>query len=57
MNSHIRNKASLGGMLILQGVENGKGWTLSINETTGKMVLTVSGDEEGFVAFGVCTQR
>jgi hypothetical protein len=44
-------------MLILQGVENGKGWTLSINETTGKMVLTVSGDEEGFVAFGVCTQR
>jgi len=44
-------------MLILQGVENGRGWTLAITETSGKMVLTVSGNEEGFVVFGACIPR
>jgi len=50
----IKEQVSMDGMLILQGVENGRGWTLSIAEATGKMVLTVSGDEEGFVVFGAC---
>jgi len=57
LNSKINDIMSVDGMLILQGVENGKGWTLSISETTGKMVLTVSGDEEGFIAFGACTPK
>jgi len=53
----IKSQVSMDGMLILQGVENGKGWTLAVTEATGKMVLTVSGDEVGFVAFGACTAR
>ena len=57
VNSQIREQISMDGMLILQGVENGRGWTMSISEATGKMVLTVSGDEEGFVVFGACMPR
>lgn len=54
LSSEIKNRVSMFGMLVLQGVEHGKGWTLAITEATGKMVLTVSGDEEGFVVFGAC---
>ena len=45
------------GYLILQGVEQGRGWSLSLNQTTGKMVMTASGDGEGFAVFGACTTR
>jgi hypothetical protein len=44
------------GMWILQGVEF-RGWTLTVSETTGKMVLGVTGDAEGFVIFGACTVK
>ncbi len=47
--------------LVLQGVEDGYedvrdglGWTLAIMQDTGRMVLTASGDNAGFVAFGSC---
>ena len=45
-----------GGMWILQGVEL-RGWTITVSETTGKMVLGAVGDEEGFVLFGACTVK
>ena len=53
----IRNKEVIGGKLIIQGVgvENSVGWTLAVNEETGRMVVTASGDEAGFVMFGACT--
>ena len=57
LTTEIKSQVSMDGMLILQGVENGRGWSLSISEATGKMVLTVSGDEVGFVAFGACIPR
>ncbi len=46
--------------LIVQGVQGSRptdplGWSLSINQTTGRMTLTASGDDAGFVAFGACT--
>ena len=50
------------GKLILQGAEDGVegvrdglGWTLAISEEIGRMVLTASGDNVGFVIFGACT--
>jgi hypothetical protein len=43
--------------MILQGGEEGRGWSISINEKTGKVVATVSGEEAGFVIFGACTVR
>ena len=49
------------GKLILQGAEesiegvrDGLGWSLSISEDNGDMVLTGSGDQVGFVVFGNC---
>ena len=48
--------------IILQGAQDGSkdardgvGWTVTIMEDTGRMVLTASGDMVGFVGFGACT--
>ncbi|MEM7224723.1 MAG: hypothetical protein AAF495_17225 [Pseudomonadota bacterium] len=43
------------GELVLQGVENGLGWSLMINQSDGQMTLTAAGDREAFVVFGACT--
>ena len=40
----------------IEGVRDGVGWSLAIVEESGKMVLTASGDEVGFVVFGACTK-
>ena len=45
-----------GGMWILQGVEL-RGWTITVSESTGKMVLSAAGDDEGFILFGACTVK
>ena len=54
----------LDGKLILQGadhgiegVPDGNGWTMVIEESTGKMSLTASGDGFVIVAFGACMTR
>jgi hypothetical protein len=52
----IQNRQQLDGMLVLQGTENGRGWSMAINEKSGDMTLTVSGDQVGFVVFGACTR-
>jgi hypothetical protein len=44
------------GMLLLSGTQSGRGWTLTINESTGYMVLSVTGDQVAFVVFGACTR-
>jgi hypothetical protein len=46
---------SPGSNLFLQGVENNLAWSLVIDQAAGKMVLTVAGDQVGFVVFGACT--
>jgi hypothetical protein len=58
----IERLETVDGKLILQGAEDGVedvrdgvGWSLAIAEETGKLVLTASGDEVGFVVFGACT--
>ena len=60
--SLIERMESVDGKLILQGAEDGwegikdgVGWSLAISEETGRMVLTASGDDVGFVIFGACT--
>ena len=45
----------LSDLLILQGTEQGLGWSLSIALETGKMVLTAAGEAAGVVVFGACT--
>ncbi len=41
----------------VQGTANGDtlGWSLSVNHVTGRMVLTGSGENAGFVVFGACS--
>ena len=60
--SPIVNSEKIDGKLILQGAEDGiegvrdgLGWSLAIDEKNGKMVLTASGEAVGFVMFGACT--
>lgn len=50
------------GLLLLQGIEPARpgegsalGWTISIDESNGKMVITASGRDEGYTLFGACT--
>jgi hypothetical protein len=50
----IERLEHVSGKLILQGGEEGKGWTLAIDEKTGKMSLAIAGEEAGFVIFGAC---
>ena len=60
----IERVEHLDGKLMLQGaddgiedVRDGAGWTMSINEATGKMVMTTAGDGFAVVVFGACALR
>jgi hypothetical protein len=44
-----------GGHMILQGAEEGIGWSVLIDQVSGQMTITASGDGEAFVVFGACT--
>ena len=61
-STDIENFEKIDGKIIIQGAEDGiegvrdgVGWSLALAEETGKLVLTASGDEVGFVIFGACT--
>ena len=45
------------GMLVAQGFENGRAWSITINEQNGKLVGAIAADEEGFLIFGACTPQ
>jgi hypothetical protein len=60
----IERAESLDGKLVLQGaddgvegVRDGLGWTMVIDDTTGKMSLTGAGDGFAIVVFGACMER
>ena len=52
--TEIKGMEQMEGNLILQGVQNGKGWNMVIAETTGKTTITASDNQVGFVVFGAC---
>ena len=58
----IEHSEKIDGKLILQGAEDGVegvrdgiGWTISISQDTGKMVVTAAADDAAFIIFGACT--
>ena len=53
--SPVQNMQSSVDHLILQGVENGRGWDIAINTKTGRMSASGVGDAVSFLAFGACT--
>ena len=62
ISSQIDRSEVVDGRLILQGAEDGFegvkdgiGWSVSIDEESGSLVLTGSGDDVAFAIFGACT--
>ena len=55
ISTKIRSKVQEKGELILQGVENGRGWSMAISEKSGSATLTVAGDKIAYTVFGACT--
>ena len=60
----IEYSEHLDGKLILQGadegledIRDGLAWSIAIDETTGKMVVSASGDGFALVMFGACALR
>lgn len=43
------------GLLVMQGVQAGRAWSMSLSTTTGMLTGTVAADGYGFVVFGACT--
>jgi hypothetical protein len=55
VSSPVKNMETSGDHLILQGVENGRGWSLAISTKDGSMSASVAGDAVSFLLFGSCT--
>ena len=55
-NSPIKYSETSGTQLILQGVENNHGWTMAIDQESGRMSLAVVGHEVSFSIFGACNK-
>ena len=53
--SPIRNVEHIAGNLIVQGGQDGRGWTFTVSEETGRMSAAIAADNEGFILFGACT--
>jgi hypothetical protein len=53
--SPIKNMQKDGTHLVLQGVENSRGWSIAIDTKTGHMSASGVGAEVGFLMFGACT--
>ncbi len=53
--SRIINLKHIDNSVILQGIENGRSWSMIVEKQTGKMSATVSEERIGFVVFGACT--
>ena len=57
LRTEIKTRTIDAERLILQGFENGRGWTASISQQTGNLVITASGEDVGFIVFGACVAR
>ena len=53
--AEIRSATRLDGRLILQGGENGRGWSATIAEDTGRMSAGIVAADFSFALFGACT--
>jgi hypothetical protein len=53
--SPLKSVTRLDGQLILQGGENGRGWSATIDEETGRMAVAIVDNDYIFSLFGACT--
>ena len=52
--SPIKNFEKTGTQLVLQGIENGHGWSMAIHRDNGRMSLAVVGEEVSYSMYGAC---
>ena len=53
--SPIKNVENTEMRIILQGIENHRGWTAAIDRNSGEVIVSTSGPDVSFMIFGVCT--
>ena len=53
-NSQLKTVTRLDGELILQGSENGRGWSATVDEDTGRMAAAIIDNDYTFSLFGRC---
>ena len=53
--SPIRNQETTDSRLILQGIENHRGWSMAIDRQSGEMSVSSTGPDIDFIMFGACT--
>ena len=51
----IKHLERVDGKMIMQGAERGRGWSMVVGESSGKMSASISEDRTGFLIFGACT--
>ena len=54
-STSMQSSTRSNGMLIVQGFENSRAFSITISEQNGKLVGAIAADEEGFMIFGACT--
>ena len=52
--SPIKNQENSRNQILLQGVENGHGWTMAIDTTHGRMTTSTTGEDVSYILFGAC---
>ncbi len=57
LEAAIVSQTSQNGSIVLQGVQKGRGWNLTLVKRTGRMSVAAAGHDEGFVLFGACTPK
>jgi hypothetical protein len=55
--SPIKNQEITDKRIILQGVENHRGWSMAIDRVSGEMSLSANGPGVDFMIYGACTAR
>ena len=51
----MKNFARSDGMLVIQGFENKRAFSITISEQSGKLVGAIAADQAGYLIFGACT--
>jgi hypothetical protein len=56
LTAEIMSQRVEAGRVVLQGIQNGNGWSLAVTQETGAMSLAISSDGVGYIVFGSRTK-
>ncbi len=56
-SAKYENMVFTDGRLILQGIQNGRAWSMVIKDETGRMNVSAVDDQVAFIIFGACTPQ